>query len=132
MVQDLSAACDAMQECLAIVYFPSGRNEINVAFGTLKGTAGHPWPGAPPLLLSRSNWNPRAVLLVREGAYVRDELNPFAGQGVGLAAGPAPDTSAPSSTGSASSTSTDSRDNGGGLSTGAKLLAASQRDLPQH
>jgi len=78
-LQELAAICDAMLECIAIVYSPLGRNELNASLGTLKGTSGQPRPGAPPLLLSHSNWNPRAVLLVREGAYVRDdEVQPAA------------------------------------------------------
>lgn len=68
--QELHAACDARPDCQAITWNPLGRSGINGSMGTLKGVPGQ--PGAP-LQLSRSNWNPAAVLLVREGANLVEE-----------------------------------------------------------
>lgn len=63
-VQELAAACDADPSCQAVEFSPAGRDGVNASLGSLKGTPGD--RGAP-LDLRRVTWNPRAVLLVREG-----------------------------------------------------------------
>ncbi|GAB4813933.1 hypothetical protein N2152v2_000979 [Parachlorella kessleri] len=63
---NISAACNAHPDCQAFELSPQGRDAVNVSVGTLKGNPGR--KGA--IDLNKSNWNPRAYLLVRQGVQV--------------------------------------------------------------
>ncbi|KAL4432604.1 hypothetical protein ABPG77_000541 [Micractinium sp. CCAP 211/92] len=62
--QELVAACDANPSCQAVEFSPLGRDAVNASVGSLKGT-----PGDRNALLDLRQvaWNPRGVLLVRNG-----------------------------------------------------------------
>jgi hypothetical protein len=62
----VAAACDAHPDCQAVEFSPLGRDTGNTSVGTLKGSPGR----SAPLDLSRSNWTPRAYLLVRQGVQL--------------------------------------------------------------
>lgn len=65
--QELAAACSARPGCQGFTYYPHGRDNFRQPLGILKGN-----PGQPDAALPRAamNWNPGALLFVREGVPI--------------------------------------------------------------